>query len=121
MPSDVASDKVVMLERLGARVTRVPPVSIIDANHYVNLARRHAEEMQASQSTDDQNGALFLNQFENVENSQAHFDSTGPEIYSQTNGDIDFFVMGAGATYPLLIRVRKPSLLGESVGFRHWE
>ncbi|ORZ41328.1 tryptophan synthase beta subunit-like PLP-dependent enzyme [Catenaria anguillulae PL171] len=89
MPDDVARDKVDMLERLGATVERVRPVSIIDANHFVNLARRRAQE--------DANG-VFADQFENLDNVRVHLATTGPEIVEQTEGGrrLDAFVMGAG-------------------------
>ncbi|RSH84834.1 uncharacterized protein EHS24_006363 [Apiotrichum porosum] len=58
MPSDVAIDKVLVLERLGATVERVPPVSIVDQNQFVNLARRRAHEfgnvdLPTNSTTDD--------------------------------------------------------------------
>ncbi len=43
-----------------------------------------------------ENNGFFVNQFENVSNFDAHFETTGPEIYCQTNGSLDAFVMSAG-------------------------
>jgi len=75
------------LEKFGAKLIKVAPVSIISANHFVNQARKLAAE--------DPNG-FFANQFDNLDNHITHHKNTGREIFEQTNGDIDTFVMGAG-------------------------
>ncbi|KAJ3309717.1 Cysteine synthase 2 [Boothiomyces sp. JEL0838] len=93
MPDDVAQEKSNLLLMLGATVEKVKPCSIVDPNHFVNLARKRAEEMNSSNS--DAHG-LFCNQFENLVNFDIHYRTTGPEIYKQTGGKIDAFVMGAG-------------------------
>jgi cysteine synthase A len=82
-----AKEKYQILQALGAHVEQVRPVSIVDTNHFVNLARRRAEQ--------DERG-FFLNQFENLANARAHYTTTGREIWQQTNGDVDAFVAGAG-------------------------
>jgi cysteine synthase len=87
MPDDQAVEKSNLLVTLGASVERVKPVSIVHPKHYVNLARKYAESTP---------GAFFANQFENGSNWRAHYASTGPEIWRQTQGKIDAFVMGAG-------------------------
>ena len=86
MPDDQAEEKKTLLERLGVTVTVVPCCGISNNNHYVNTARRMAKE---------ENG-IFLDQFENLANFQAHFKETGPEIWHQTGGTVDAFVMSAG-------------------------
>jgi cysteine synthase A len=91
MPDDQALEKYKILEILGATVEKVKPASIIDPNHFVNIARQRAEEMNAAGKR-----AYFINQFENPLNSEIHFLSTGPEIYDQTNGEIDAIVLGSG-------------------------
>jgi cysteine synthase len=65
---------------------KVPPVSIVDANHFFNLAQNHSADHQA----------YFTNQFENLDNAKVHELTTGPEIYRQTNGLLDCFLCGAG-------------------------
>ncbi|KAJ1839630.1 Cysteine synthase 2, partial [Coemansia sp. RSA 2708] len=95
MPNDQAIEKAQLLERHGATVERVAPCSIVDRNNFVNIARREAEEF----GKDDQTGmkrGYFVNQFENPLNSEAHYKTTGPEIYRQTNGRVDVFVHGSG-------------------------
>lgn len=91
MPDDVAKEKSKLLETLGATVEKVKPCSIIDPNHFVNLARKKAEEMNAMSP----NSAYFCDQFENMANFDVHYSTTGPEIYSQCP-EIDVFCCGAG-------------------------
>ncbi|KNE61162.1 hypothetical protein AMAG_06913 [Allomyces macrogynus ATCC 38327] len=114
MPDDVASDKVAMLERLGATVERVRPVSIIDANHFVNVARRRAEEAQERARAEGRpgTGGVFANQFETLDNFKVHFEVTGPEVLEQTGGELDVFVMGAGTggTLAGVARYLKPRI-----------
>ncbi|KAF4969651.1 hypothetical protein FZEAL_10189 [Fusarium zealandicum] len=94
MPSDMALEKSDLLLHLGATVERVTPAPITSPDHFVNLARRRAVE-HAENAKDGSKG-FFANQFESKANWQAHFNATGPEIWRQTNGDLDAFVAGAG-------------------------
>jgi len=86
IPDDQANEKKQLLERLGATVKVVPCCAISNGNHYVNQARRLA----------DQVGGVFMDQFENLANYEAHVTETGPEIWIQSEGKIDAFVMSAG-------------------------
>ena len=86
MPDDQAEEKRILLERLGVTVTVVPCCGISNKDHYVNTARRMAKEERG----------IFLDQFENLANFHAHLKETGPEIWNQTNGTVDAFVMSAG-------------------------
>jgi cysteine synthase len=94
MPNDQSTEKSDLLHRLGATVERVSVAPITSPEHFVNLARTRAMEHSAS-SADDSRG-FFADQFETPANFQAHFETTGPEIYAQTGGKIDAFVAGAG-------------------------
>ena len=113
MPDDVAVEKSELLLKLGATVERVRPASIVDQNQFVNMARRRARE-----HTDDPNKpgrGYFADQFENTANYLAHQNTTGPEIYEQTNGHLDAFVAGAGtggtiAGVALALKHRLPGL-----------
>ncbi|KAG0198693.1 hypothetical protein BGX28_007884 [Mortierella sp. GBA30] len=104
MPDDVALEKSQLLEKLGAHVEKVRPVSIVDKNQFVNLAKRRAQEFgkdekdadSSSPSLGSQKIGFFADQFENLANFEAHFTTTGPEIYKQTRGNLDAIVMGAG-------------------------
>lgn len=94
MPDDMAMEKSDLLLQLGATVERVTVAPITSPNHFVNLARRYAAEHAAKHQDGSQ--GFFANQFESDANWQAHLKSTGPEIWKQTNGDLDAFVAGAG-------------------------
>jgi cysteine synthase A len=94
MPDDVASEKENLLLKLGAIVEKVPVAPITDPNHFVNLARRRAEEH--TNNPDVPGRGFYADQFENEANWKAHFETTGPEIYAQCSGRIDAFVSGAG-------------------------
>jgi cysteine synthase A len=97
MPDDVAQEKSDILLKLGAHVERVKPVSIVDPSHFVNLARKRAEDMnRIADETGSCARGLFCDQFENLANFDSHYRTTGPEIYQQTRGNVDAFVMGSG-------------------------
>ena len=87
VPDDQAQEKYDILTALGARLELVKPCSIVNRAHYVNVARKLASEIP---------GGFFANQFENLANFRAHFLNTGPEIWKQTGGIVDAFVMSAG-------------------------
>lgn len=88
LPDKMSQEKVKLLRAFGAEVvitpTAVPPDH---PEHYVNRARRIVEETP---------GAYLANQFYNPANPQAHYDTTGPEIWEQTGGRVTHFVAGAG-------------------------
>ncbi|KAG1084534.1 hypothetical protein G6F42_021745 [Rhizopus arrhizus] len=84
MPDDQAIEKYQLLEKLGATVEKVRPVSIIDKKQFVNLARERAATFHDGEAT-----GYFADQFENEANFKAHYTFTGPEIYRQTAGKID--------------------------------
>ncbi|CAI5704507.1 unnamed protein product [Peronospora effusa] len=87
MPDDQAKEKSQLLVKLGAEVVLVKPASIVNAKHYVNEAKRLARSIE---------GGYFTDQFENTANFDSHYTTTGPEIWRQTNGTVDAFVMAAG-------------------------
>lgn len=111
---DVSPDKIKLLTLLGAQVLLVPPVSIVNERHYVNMARRIAASANTCPgeaslaSTSDSHAppeiepggagtAVFCDQFETESNFKAHYNHTGPEIWrDMCGGDFDAFVAGAG-------------------------
>jgi len=115
MPSDQATEKSNLLLKLGAKVERVPPASIIDTNQFVNTARRRAEEHTADPRVPGR--GFFADQFENTANYIAHYNGTGPEIYAQTAGQLDAFVAGAGTggTISGVAMYLKPRIKGMKV------
>lgn len=118
MPEDVAIEKYELLVLLGATVERVKPCSIVDPNHFVNVARKRAEEMNAHSTLHNlKSRGFFCNQFENLSNFNAHYTTTGPEIYRQTKGLIDALVLGAGTggTIAGIGRYLKPRMKGMKI------
>ena len=87
MPDNQAPEKYALIAALGAEVHRVKAVPYADANHYQKVAARMAEGLS---------GAVWANQFDNTANRRAHVQSTGPEIWQQTDGRIDAFVAATG-------------------------
>src|SRR5919199_2788526 len=92
IPDTQSQEKMDALRTLGAEVRPVPAVPYKDPNNYVKLSGRIAEEME---------NAIWANQFDNLANRQAHYLTTGPEIWEQTNGKIDAWVTatGTGGTF----------------------
>jgi cysteine synthase A len=81
-----------MLRLCGAELIEVPALPYKDPNNYVKYSGRLAQELSASEP----NGAIWANQFDNVANRQAHIETTGPEIWDQTDGKVDGFVSAVG-------------------------
>jgi cysteine synthase A len=92
IPDTQSAEKIGLLRSLGAEVRTVPAVPYRDPNNYVRLSGRIAAEIP---------GAVWANQFDNLANRRAHFNSTGPEIWDQTGGKVDAWVAatGTGGTY----------------------
>jgi cysteine synthase A len=93
MPETQSQEKKDMLRLCGAELILVPAVPYKDPMNYVRYSGRLAEELAAKEP----NGAIWANQFDNVANRQAHIDSTGPEIWAQTEGKVDGFVSAVGS------------------------
>lgn len=87
MPDNQSPEKVQILQTLGAEVRVVPTVPYADEMNYQKQAGRDAQERP---------GAVWANQFDNTANRLAHYESTGPEIWQQTDGKIDAFVAATG-------------------------
>ncbi|MBF2089819.1 MAG: cysteine synthase A [Synechococcales cyanobacterium K44_A2020_017] len=92
IPDTQSQEKMDVLRTLGAEVRPVPAVPYRDPNNYVKLSGRVAEELD---------NAIWANQFDNLANRLAHYETTGPEIWAQTDGNIDAWVAatGTGGTY----------------------
>ncbi|KAJ5684985.1 hypothetical protein N7455_003701 [Penicillium solitum] len=87
MPNTQSQGKIDLLRLLGAEVYPVPAVAFDNPQNYNHQARRHAESLD---------NAVWTNQFDNIANRQAHIDTTGPEIWAQTEGKIDAFTCATG-------------------------
>ncbi|BFZ63588.1 Cysteine synthase 2 [Saitoella coloradoensis] len=110
MPDDQSPEKSNLLRALGAHVEQVRPASIVDKSQFVNRANSRAEEHSADQGRDSR--GFFADQFENEANWRAHYDTTGPEVFSQSGGIVDAFVAGAGTggTLSGCVKYLKPLL-----------
>jgi cysteine synthase A len=87
MPDNQSREKVEILETLGADVHVVPTVAYSDEMNYQKQAQRYAQS---------RHDAVWVNQFDNTANRLAHYESTGPEIWRQTDGTVDAFVCSVG-------------------------
>jgi cysteine synthase A len=92
IPETQSQEKKDMLRLAGAKLIEVPAVPFKDPNNYVHQAARLAEDMAAKEP----NGVLYANQWDNTANRTAHFESTGPEIWRQTDGKVNGFVCAVG-------------------------
>jgi len=111
MPETQSREKQDMLRLCRAELLLVKALPYKDPGNYVRVSERLAAERAAGEP----NGALWANQFDNLANRQAHADSTGPEIWAQTDGRVDAFVaaVGTGGTLAgvgLALKARKPSV-----------
>ncbi|KAI9889189.1 MAG: Cysteine synthase 1 [Vezdaea aestivalis] len=87
MPNTQSQGKIDLLRLLGAEVYPVPAVAFENPENYNHQARRHAEKLD---------NAVWTNQFDNTANRRAHLETTGPEIWAQTEGKIDAFTCSTG-------------------------
>ena len=88
MPDKMSEEKIASLRAVGARVVITPTnVEPDDPRSYYSVSRRIAEETP---------NAFYANQYYNPSNPESHYLTTGPEIWEQTNGEIDVFVAGLG-------------------------
>lgn len=106
IPETQSQEKIDLLRTLGAEVRTVPAVPYKDPNNYVKLSGRIAAETE---------NAIWANQFDNIANRRAHYETTGPEIWQQTDGNVDAWVAatGTGGTYAgvaLFLKEKNPAI-----------
>jgi cysteine synthase len=96
IPQTQSQEKKDMLRLCGAELVEVPAVPYSNPNNYQHVGRRLADELRKSEP----NGVIFADQWNNLDNRRAHYVSTGPEIWQQTDGKVDAFVstVGTGGT-----------------------
>ena len=87
IPETQSQEKIDALRTLGAEVRTVPSVPYKDPNNYVKLSGRLAAEME---------NAIWANQFDNLANRRSHYETTGREIWEQTDGKVDAWVTATG-------------------------
>jgi cysteine synthase A len=111
IPETQSQEKKDMLRLAGAELIEVPAVPYANSNNYVKVSGRLAERL----AKEEPNGAIWANQFDNVANRQAHIETTGPEIWEQTDGKVDGFVsaVGTGGTLAgvgMALKERSPKI-----------
>jgi cysteine synthase A len=111
IPETQSQEKTDLLRLAGAELVEVPAVPYATPNNYVKVSGRLAERLAASEP----NGAIWANQFDNVANRQAHIETTGPEIWGQTDGKVDGFIcaVGTGGTLAgtgMALKERNPNV-----------
>ena len=92
IPETQSQEKKDMLRLCGATLYEVPALPYRNPNHYVHVAGRLAEHLART----DPRGAIWAQQFDNVANRQGHYETTGPEIWRQTGGEVDGFICAVG-------------------------
>jgi len=105
LPETQSQEKKDMLRICGADLRLVPAVPYKDPNNYV----RYSEKLANDLSKENSNGVIWANQFDNVANQEGHYETTGPEIWKQTKGNIDGFIcsVGSGGTIAGISRYLK--------------
>ena len=93
IPETQSQEKKNMLRLAGAELVEVPAAPYKNPNNYVRYSGRLAQELAKTEP----NGAIWANQFDNIANRQAHIETTGPEIWAQTEGKLDGFICAAGS------------------------
>ncbi|TQS72676.1 cysteine synthase A [Rhodobacteraceae bacterium] len=97
IPETQSQEKKDMIRLAGAQLVQVPAAPYKNPNNYVRYSERLAKELAKT----DPNGVIWANQFDNTANREAHIQTTGPELWQQTDGKIDGFVcaVGSGGTF----------------------
>jgi cysteine synthase A len=112
MPRTQSQEKKDAVIALGAELVQVDAAPASSENHYTKVAKRIAEERNKSEP----NGAIWANQFDNIANRQGHLDTTGPEIWRDTDGKVDGFIcaVGSGGTLggvSMALKARNPNVV----------
>ena len=93
IPETQSQEKKDMLRLAGAELVQVPAAPYKNPNNYVRYSGRLAEKLAQIEP----NGAIWANQFDNVANRQAHVETTGPEVWEQTDGKVNGFICAVGS------------------------
>jgi cysteine synthase A len=112
IPETQSQEKKDMLRLCGAELVEVPALPYSNPNNYQHVGRRLADEMKKSET----HGVIFADQWNNLDNRKAHYVSTGPEIWDQTQGKVDGFIcaVGTGGTLAGVasyLREQKPDIV----------
>jgi cysteine synthase len=112
IPETQSQEKKDMLRLCGAELVEVPAVPYSNPNNYQHIARRIADDLRKREP----NGVLYADQWNNLDNRKAHYVSTGPEIWEETQGRVDGFIcsIGTGGTVAgvsIYLREKKPDIV----------
>ncbi|HMJ42578.1 MAG TPA: pyridoxal-phosphate dependent enzyme, partial [Pseudolabrys sp.] len=88
IPETQSQEKKDMLRLCGAELLEAPALPFSNQNNYQHVGRRLAEQLKKT----EKNGVIFADQWNNLDNTKAHYTTTGPEIWEETGGKIDGFV-----------------------------
>ena len=96
IPETQSQEKKDTLRLLGAELVEVPALPYSNPNNYQHIGRRMAEDLRQREPK----GVLFADQWNNLDNRKAHYVSSGPEIWDETQGKVDAFIcaIGTGGT-----------------------
>jgi cysteine synthase A len=111
IPRTQSQEKKDAIALMGATLVEVDAVPYSNPNNYVRYSGRLAEELNTREAV----GAIWANQFDNLANRAAHAETTGPEIWEQTGGQVDGFIcaVGTGGTLAgvaAALRARNPKV-----------
>jgi cysteine synthase A len=114
IPDTQSQEKKDMLRLCGAELVEVPALPYSNPNNYQHVGKRLADQLRNSEP----HGVLFADQWNNLDNAKAHYDSTGPEIWEQTGGKLDGFIcsVGTGGTLAGISRYLKEKNKGILIG-----
>lgn len=93
IPETQSEEKKDMLRLAGAELVQVPAAPYRNPNNFVHYSERLAKQLAKTR----ENGVIWANQFDNIANRQAHVEMTGPEIWEQTDGNVDGFICAVGS------------------------
>jgi cysteine synthase len=93
IPETQSQEKKDMLRLYGAELMEVPALPFSNPNNYQHVGKRLADQLRQNEP----NGVLFADQWNNLDNMKAHYQSTGPEIWNQTGGKVDGFICAVGS------------------------
>ena len=111
IPETQSQEKKDTLRLAGAELVEVPALPYGNPNNYQHVGKRLAEKLKKT----EKNGVIFADQWNNLDNSKAHYVSTGPEIWADTGGKIDGFIcsVGSGGTLAgvsMYLKEKKPGI-----------
>jgi cysteine synthase A len=93
IPETQSEEKKMMLRLAGAELIQVPAAPYRNPNNFIRYSERLATALAGTNDA----GVIWANQFDNTANRQAHIETTGPEIWAQTDGKVDGFICAVGS------------------------